>query len=80
MALFTKTVDIWSLSPEEIAKLQPGQYVQAGPQGPKGRFFGHGASTVVAWSARIPAGSRRNGYLAKYAQFGREVRNKGKAA
>lgn len=35
MALFTKAVDIWSLSDDEIARLQPGQYVTAGPEGPK---------------------------------------------
>lgn len=76
MARFAKTVDIWSLSPEEIAKLQPGQYVTAGPDGTKGRFYGQGASTVVAWSARVPSGKRRAEYLKKYAEFGRETRKK----
>lgn len=78
MALFTKTVDIWSLTPEEIAKLQPGQYVTAGPDGTKGRFYGQGGTTVVAWSARVSSGKRRAEYLSKYAAYGREVRNNSK--
>lgn len=80
MALFTKAVDIWSLTPEEIANLQPGQYVTAGPQGPKGRFFGCGSTTVVAWAASIPAGGRRREYLSKYAEFGRQARSKEKVS
>lgn len=49
MARFTKTVDVWALSPEERAKLQPGQHVKAGEA--RGRFWGERkASTVVAWS------------------------------
>lgn len=78
MALFTKTVDIWSMTPEQIAQLQPGQYVRAGKDGPVGRFFGQGSSTVVAWSARIPSGKRRKEYLSAYANLGRKAReNKG---
>jgi hypothetical protein len=49
MAKFGKTVDIWALSSEERAKLQPGQRVMAGENGPRGRFYGEGRSTVVAW-------------------------------
>lgn len=53
MSRFTRTVDIWALSPEERAKLQPGQWVKAGDRqdASKGRFWGErSASTVVAWS------------------------------
>lgn len=80
MAIFVKTVDIWALTDEQIAELQPGQYVRAGKDGPVGRFFGKGASTVVAWAARIPAGSRRKEYLSKYAEFGRQARSKAKVS
>lgn len=80
MAIFVKTLDIWSLTDEQIAALQPGQYVKAGPNGGVGRFYGKGASTVVAWSSRIPSGKRRAEYLAKYIQYGREVRNRAKVA
>lgn len=80
MAIFVKTVDIWALTDEQISALQPGQYVRAGKDGPVGRFFGKGASTVVAWAARIPAGSRRKEYLSAYARLGREARNKTKAS
>ncbi|SCX31089.1 hypothetical protein DSM25558_5116 [Agrobacterium sp. DSM 25558] len=76
MARFSKTVDIWNLSPEAIAKLQPGQWVKAGPDGTKGRFMGQGASTVVAWVGRIPRGNRYFPYLRAYAAIGREVRAK----
>lgn len=50
MAKFAKTIDIWSLSDHDRIKLQPGQYVTAGPGGAKGRFWGQRqSSTVVAW-------------------------------
>lgn len=80
MALFVKTVDIWSLTDEQVAALQPGQYVTAGPNGVKGRFYGKGASVVVAWATRIPAGKRRAEYLSKYVAYGRTVRNSAKKA
>lgn len=80
MALFVKTIDIWNLTEDQLKAIQPGQYVKAGPDGPIGRFFGHGASTVVAWSARTPKGKRRAEYLNAYAKLGRETRAKGKAA
>lgn len=74
MCKFTKTVDIWALTEEQIKKLQPGQWVKAGPDGTRGRFFGHGASTVVAWEKRLPRGVRYFEYLTRYAAFGREAR------
>lgn len=47
---YTPAVDIWALTPEQRATLQPGQWVTAGPEGPKGRFWGERqVSTVVAW-------------------------------
>lgn len=50
MSRYTKTIDIWTLTEEERSLLPIGQWVTAGPDGPKGRFMGQGrATTVVAW-------------------------------
>jgi len=47
---YMKTVDIWTLDDEQRRKLPIGQWVTAGPDGPKGRWMGQGrASSVVAW-------------------------------
>jgi hypothetical protein len=37
---YTKSIDIWKLSSQQIACLQPGQWVYAGEPTSKGRFFG----------------------------------------
>lgn len=71
---FTKKIDLWSLTDEQIAALQTGQWVTAGPDGARGRFFGKGASVVVAWEKRLPRGSRYSVYLKRYAEFGRAAR------
>lgn len=68
MAKFKQTVDIWALSSEERQMLQPGQFVTAGPDGPRGRFWGEGRSTVVAWD-----GNARG----RYADYNRAVRDYG---
>lgn len=49
---FAPALDVWSLDPAARAALQPGQWVTAGPGGPKGRYLGQrpGGSDVVAWS------------------------------
>lgn len=49
MSRFQPTIDIWELDDEQRARLQPGQWVTAGPDGPRGRFLGQGRSTVVGW-------------------------------
>lgn len=73
MSRFLKTVDIWALNDEQRAKLQPGQHVKAGPDGPPGRFWGQRErSTVVAWRSN----SRGKGWgyhkaLRQYALAGR---------
>ncbi|MEQ8308038.1 MAG: hypothetical protein RIA09_15890 [Hoeflea sp.] len=48
---YTPTLDIWSLPPEIRAKIQPGQWVKAGPNGARGRYLGQTktGSDVVAW-------------------------------
>lgn len=76
MSKFLPTINIDNLSSEERKALQPGQWVRAGEDGPTGRFFGEGASTVVAWSKRLPKGKRHFEYLKRYAQFGRESRTR----
>ena len=53
---FLPTVDLWSLSSDELANLLPGQWVSAGtPDDARnncGRFYGvlAGGSIVVAWN------------------------------
>jgi hypothetical protein len=50
MAAFTPTVDVWTLDEAQRSKLQPGQWVRAGEDGPIGRWMGQGrATSVVAW-------------------------------
>ncbi len=57
MARFQSTVDVWDLTPKQRARLMPGQWVKAGPAGPKGRYWGQtrGGSDVVAWSQNAKA-------------------------
>lgn len=56
MARFQRTVDIWSLEPEQIARLQPGQWVTAG--GARGVFCGvrDSGTVVVTLLNRFEAG------------------------
>lgn len=48
---YIKTLDIWALGPQDIKRLQPGQWVTAGPQGDKGIYCGvkPSGTIVVAW-------------------------------
>lgn len=47
---FTATVAIWTLDTDARRRLQPGQWVRAGEDGPLGRWMGEArASSVVAW-------------------------------
>jgi hypothetical protein len=71
---FTKTVNIWELSTEERAKLQPGQWVRAGENGALGRFFGEGRSTVVAWLGNAKGSRDYRGYMATLRDYGRNTR------
>lgn len=72
MARYRPLIDIWELTEEERSKLAIGQWVTAGPDGPRGRFYGHGRSTVVAWLDR--AKGRYRSYMAFHASYGRSVR------
>ncbi|UVD36658.1 hypothetical protein RCXUPER_240 [Rhodobacter phage RcXuper] len=52
MSRYRKTVNVWTLSPEQRAALPIGQWVSAGegPDAPKGRYLGQTpGSDVVAW-------------------------------
>lgn len=73
MAQYTKAVDIWQLDDVQRAQLQPGQWVYAGEPDNKGRFFGQGRSTVVAWLGN----ARRDytGYMRALRDYGATVRN-----
>lgn len=63
---FTKSIDIWKLTPVEISCLQPGQWVFAGNRADKGRYFGvkPSGSVVVAWHGNTRKGARRSYYRA----------------
>jgi len=71
MPAFRTTLDIWALTDEERAELPIGQWVTAGPDGPKGRFYGQGASAVVAWIGN--ARGRYRPYMAAIRDYGRTV-------
>lgn len=72
MARFSKAIDIWALSSGERQRLQPGQWVTAGPDGPRGRFYAEGRSTVVAWNGN--ARGRWSAYQRALADYGATVR------
>lgn len=71
MPAFRPTLDIWELTDEQRAELPIGQWVTAGPDGPKGRFYGQGRSTVVAWLGN--ARGRYRAYMATIRDYGRTV-------
>jgi len=49
---FTKAINIWSLSKDQMKTLKPGQWVYAGDRSNLGRFYGvrsFSDTVVVAW-------------------------------
>jgi hypothetical protein len=74
MARFVPTVDVWTLDETQRAALAIGQWVTAGPDGPKGRFYGQGASTVVAWVGN--GRGRWRSYCASIRDYGATVRRR----
>lgn len=72
MGRYQPTVDIWALDDSARASLQIGQWVTAGPDGPRGRFYGQGRSTVVAWVGN--ARGRYRSYMATIRDYGRTVK------
>lgn len=61
MARFVPALDVWALDDMARARLQPGQWITAGPGGPVGRWAGLTRSgvAVAAWrdnARRAPGG------------------------
>jgi len=73
MNRFRPTLDIWPLTDEERRALPIGQWVTAGPDGPRGRFYGEGRSTVVAWLGNAKASRDYAGYMRAIRDYGRSV-------
>ena len=73
MSRFLPTLDIWTLDDAQRASLQVGQWVTAGQDGPKGRFYGQGRSTVVAWIGNAKGSRDYRGYMATLRDYGRSV-------
>jgi hypothetical protein len=73
MSRFLPTLDIWALDDAQRARLPIGQWVTAGPDGPKGRFLGQGRSTVVAWLGNARGSRDYHGYMRTLRDYGRSV-------
>lgn len=81
MAKFRKAVNIWNMTPDMRRKLQIGQWVTAGHDGPIGRFYGEGRTTVVAWldNARANKGGiGYGGYMSTMRDYGRASMSRNK--
>lgn len=83
MARYQPTIDIHKLDQRDRAKLQPGQWVRAGENGPTGRFYGSGSSDVVAWLGNARSWRKSKGGVPGYfriiAEYGRGVRSRANA-
>ena len=55
MARYQKRLDVWALSQEERARLQPGQHITAG--GARGVYLGQtrNGTDVAMWEKSVPA-------------------------
>lgn len=64
MARFQPRIDIWTLTPDQRAALQPGQHITAGPNNP-GVWMGQkkNGTDVAAWEGNMRGRNRRD-YLA----------------
>lgn len=74
MTRYQPALDIWALDDTQRAALQPGQWVYAGERSNMGRFYGQGASTVVAWRGNWKGRFRE--YTKALRDYGRSVRNR----
>ncbi|CDN47586.1 Hypothetical protein RG540_CH14060 [Neorhizobium galegae bv. orientalis str. HAMBI 540] len=75
---YAPTIDLWTLSDEQRAKLPVGQWVTAGPglDSPRGRFLGAGRQTqVVAWLTNARASRDYRGYMACLRDYARGLAN-----
>lgn len=67
---YAPALDIWPLPPRARAALQPGQWVTAGPNGPRGRYLGQtrSGSDVVAWAGNAKGRPGYGAALRAYAK------------
>ena len=58
---FTKAINIWNLTKEQMLSLMPGQWVYAGDKTSMGRFYGIRSTgiVVVAWKNN----AKKNNYF-----------------
>ena len=69
---YQKRLNIWALSEIERDKLQPGQHVKAGQDGPFGVYLGQlpGGTDVVAWHGNAKSeGASYRRYLQALRQY-----------
>ena len=66
---FKPTIDVWALAPSERAAIQPGQWITAGPEGPRGQYLGQkpGGSDVVCWNKYASGFAAKRRVLRQYA-------------
>jgi hypothetical protein len=67
---YAPAFDIWTVPGYLRGLIQPGQWVTAGPNGPRGRYMGQkpGGSDVVAWQNNARG---RKGYGAALRAYAR---------
>lgn len=65
MALYTKAINIWSLTSLQRSKLQPGQWVYAGNPSDKGIWLGvkPSGTEVVAWHGNARSHASYKAYV-----------------
>jgi len=68
---YQAAINIWNLTEQERKALQIGQWVYAGDPSNKGRFYGQGCSTVVAWLGN--GKNRWTNYCRAIHQYGQTV-------
>lgn len=68
--LFCRAFDVWTLPDYLRASILPGQWVTAGPNGPKGRYMGQtrGGCDVVAWAGNAKGRPGYGAALRAYAK------------
>jgi len=66
---FKATFDIWQLTRSERAAIQPGQWITAGPEGPRGQYLGQKPNgiEVVAWREGADQYANKRRALRQYA-------------
>jgi hypothetical protein len=73
---YTKPLNIWSMSQQQIHQMQPGQWVYAGNPADRGQFLGvkPSGSVVVAWRNNAANhGKNRLAYIRNLRQYAKGV-------